>query len=87
MRHSTTYAPVEATGPGALAGFELRCAECGIVGRTSLESIARADAYAHFDYATQRDARSMLADGESLFSVARQLGVSKELLRSKGIYR
>lgn len=87
MLHSTTYAPVEATGPGALAGFGLRCAGCSFVARTSLESIARADAYAHFDYATQRDARSMHADGASLFRVAEALGVTKEYLRSKGIGR
>jgi hypothetical protein len=72
MRHATTFVAVEASGPGAIAGFELRCDACGVVGRTSLESIARAVTsgpeaqYAAPDPATELDDEPEVELGEEL---------------------
>ena len=47
MAHSQSpLVAVPASGPGALAGFESRCS-CGLVIRSSLESIARQDVWEH----------------------------------------
>jgi hypothetical protein len=42
---------------GSIAGFELRCSDCGFVARTSLGSIARRDAYEHVEYMLGLEAR------------------------------
>jgi hypothetical protein len=55
MAHTiTTLAPVPASGPGALAGFEWTCT-CGSVGGSSLESLARHDGAAHVRYYTKKE--------------------------------
>lgn len=48
--------PVEASGPGALAGFESRCS-CGLVIRSSLETIAQRDVYEHAAWHAERASR------------------------------
>lgn len=68
MTHETKISPVAASGPGALAGFEVRCDSCGFVARSSSEVIARDDARDHTRYMTgQRGPR--------------WLGLAKELAR------
>lgn len=44
--------PLEATGPGALAGFGGRCAErnCGLLIASSMESSAQIDARQHAEW-------------------------------------
>lgn len=39
--------PVEASGPGALAGFEATCTKCGMVLRSSLLAAIQADSISH----------------------------------------
>lgn len=46
----TTIAPVAASGPGALDGFEIVCAACGDVQRYSLRTIAEAAGAAHLRF-------------------------------------
>lgn len=81
MAHTTSTAPahistIEAvgpSGPGALAGYEVRCADCAFVARTSLPTIARQDAYDHAAWAAKQPVRptreqrieQMVADGWS----------------------
>lgn len=53
--HISTLEAVGPSGPGALAGYEARCAACAFVARSSLQSIARQDAYDHWRYMATKD--------------------------------
>jgi hypothetical protein len=55
--HISTIEAVGPSGPGALAGYEVRCPVCAFVARTSLPTIARQDAYDHCAWATKRDGK------------------------------
>lgn len=41
MKHNYTITPVKASGPGALDGFKVTCEDCGHIGSSSQETIAR----------------------------------------------
>lgn len=49
----TPIQPVPASGPGALAGFEATCS-CGLVMRSSLESMIRQDVAEHARWHARR---------------------------------
>jgi hypothetical protein len=49
----TKIQPVAASGAGALSGFECKCS-CGMVLRSSLETLLRNDAAEHSAYHTKR---------------------------------
>lgn len=59
--HSTHTAPrveaVEASGPGAIGGFQVACPACGYTFRTSLHSIAMGDALEHVSYMMEKEWR------------------------------
>lgn len=46
LPQTSAIVAVPASGPGALAGFEAVC-ECGLVMRSSLETIIRQDVFDH----------------------------------------
>lgn len=51
----TPLAPVPASREGALSGYETHCS-CGLAIRSSLRTIAEADAVAHLDYHARKGA-------------------------------
>lgn len=57
MHSLSPICPVEASGPGALAGFESRCT-CGLVLRSSLREALRADRVAHAVWHERQAART-----------------------------
>jgi hypothetical protein len=52
----TPIRPVPPSGPGAISGFESRC-DCGLVIRSSLLTIIRADVNEHLAYHYQKSKR------------------------------
>lgn len=52
----TKITATAATEAGALAGFEIECVACGVVGRSSLETLAAADAQRHAEWHERRAA-------------------------------
>lgn len=56
-----TIVAVDPSGPGAIAGFEVRCPACGFTFRTSLFTIALADSRDHLAWAIAREARDRKA--------------------------
>jgi hypothetical protein len=58
-RHTSTIEAVEASGPGALPGFEVRCADCAEVARFSLPTLAAEHARGHQAFMAAREERAV----------------------------
>lgn len=89
MTHSASTTPtviaVGPSGPGAIAGFEVTCPACGFTFRSSLRTIADADAFAHVRHMIAREAAASRAAGRSLFECSQAAGLSKDWLRAQGV--
>lgn len=73
--YTVTVTPVEANGPGALDGFEVRCT-CTNVNRWSLENMAHQDADAHLRWhAKQRNPQAKDAPTVTAKQVAKAAGI------------
>ena len=70
IAHISTITEVGPSGHGAISGFEIRCADCAFVARTSLRSIAQADAVEHNRWA-YRAVQAQIASQRVKASVAR----------------